>query len=162
MTNISNGAMPKVLSINLKTFGQAVVAGLVGLIVWEIFARLFAPFWIGGPLDPTQLIEMVFGVSGFAGELIHIATALVAFPLAYVFVVLPLATMMIPGAPWPILGIAYGAALWVFAMYVIASLIGGMPPFLGFQQIAWASLVGHLGLGLGIAGATSAFNARSK
>ncbi|MCC7282555.1 MAG: hypothetical protein IT556_09245 [Acetobacteraceae bacterium] len=31
--------------------------------------------------------------------------------------------------------------------------LGGMPPFLGFAPVAWASLVGHVGLGLGIAGA---------
>jgi hypothetical protein len=36
------------------------------------------------------------------------------------------------------------------------SLLGGTPPFLGFEPIAWASLVGHLGLGIGIAGADAA------
>lgn len=60
-----------------------------------------------------------------------------------------------PGLPWPLLGLGYGVALWVFAMYGMASLLGGMPPFLGFEPVAWLSLAGHLGLGLVIAAATA-------
>lgn len=51
------------------------------------------------------------------------------------------------------IGAAYGVGLWVLAMYGTASLLGGAPLFLGFEPVAWASLVGHVDLGLGIAGA---------
>ena len=123
-------------------------SGIASLIVWEIFARLIAPYWIGFMLDPTGLIEMASGISGAPAEAIHIVTGLVVFPLGYRLVVRPLAQ----GISWSALGIAYGAALWVFAMYGVASLVGGAPPFMGFEPVAWASLIGHLAVGVTIAG----------
>ena len=38
----------------------------------------------------------------------------------------------------------YGVALWVFALYIMAHLIAGNPPFLGFTGITWVALVGHV------------------
>ena len=38
----------------------------------------------------------------------------------------------------------YGVLLWVFALYVMAHLIAGNPPFLGFTGITWVALVGHV------------------
>jgi len=127
--------------------------GVAGLAIWEAFARLVAPAWIGFPLDPTGLIEMALGFGGTAAQAMHIATGLLFFPLGYALILRPLAARFAPGLTWPLLGVAYGVALWVFALYGMASLLGGAPPFLGFEPIAWASLVGHVGLGLGIAGA---------
>lgn len=126
--------------------------GVAGLAIWEAFARLVAPAWIGFPLDATGLIEMALGFGGTAAQALHIATGLLFFPLGYALVVRPLAARLVPGLAWPVLGAVYGVALWVFAMYGMASLLGGAPPFLGFEPVAWASLVGHVGLGLGIAG----------
>ena len=34
--------------------------------------------------------------------------------------------------------------MWIFALYIMAHLIAGLPPFLGFIPLTWASLVGHL------------------
>lgn len=135
--------MRKVVGIGVTTLA----AGVASLIVWEVFARLIAPLWIGFMLDPTGLIEMASGISGPRAEAIHIVTGLVLFPLGYQWVVRPLA----PGMAWPVRGVAYGILLWVFAMYVVASVIGGAPPFMGFEPVAWASLVGHLAVGLTIA-----------
>lgn len=132
--------------------GRAVAAGAVGLIIWEAFARLLAPAWTGAALDPTALIGMATGLTGAAAQALHVATGLLFFPLGYLLVLHPLAMRIAPGLPWPVLGAGYGVALWVFAMYGVASLLGGAPPFLGFEPIAWASLAGHVGLGLGIAG----------
>jgi len=137
----------------VRAASQVILSGLAGLVVWEIFARVVAPYWIGGPLDPLPLIQMTFGLTGVPAEAVHILTGLVAYPVGYLFIMTPLAAMVMPRANWLLLGAVYGVGLWVFAMYVIASLVGGMPPFLGFQPIAWASLAGHVGLGLGIAGA---------
>lgn len=134
---------------------RVAVGGIAGLAIWEAFARLVAPAWIGFPLDPTGLIEMALGFGGAPAQALHIATGLVFFPLGYVLLVQPLAARLAPGLAWPMLGAAYGVALWVFAMYGMASLLGGAPPFLGFEPIAWASLAGHVGLGLGIAGAAA-------
>ena len=38
----------------------------------------------------------------------------------------------------------YGIALWVFALYIMASLIAGNKPFLGFSGITWVALWGHI------------------
>jgi hypothetical protein len=132
--------------------------GVAGLAIWEAFARLVAPAWIGFPLDPTGLIEMALGFGGTAAQALHFATGLVFFPLGYALAVRPLAARI----GWPLAGIAYGVALWVFAMYGMASLLGGAPPFLGFEPIAWASLVGHVGLGLGIAGGVALLRGASR
>jgi hypothetical protein len=132
--------------------GRIIAAGAVGLVIWEAFARLVAPAWIGFPLDPTALIEMAVGLTGIAALALHIVTGLVFFPLGYAVAARPLAARLMPALPWPVLGAAYGVGLWVFAMYAMASLLGGAPPFLGFEPVAWASLVGHVALGIGIAG----------
>ncbi len=149
---INRAAVPR---ISPGTLGRTLAAGATGLIVWEVFARLIAPLWLGGPLDPTGLIEAALGVSGTPAQVLHLLTGLVFFPFGYVFLARPLANRLAPALPWLALGLGYGVALWVFAMYGMASLLGGMPPFLGFEPVAWASLVGHLGLGVGIAGATA-------
>jgi hypothetical protein len=129
---------------------NALGSGLPGLLVWEVFARLVAPLWIGSPLEATSLIEMSLGFSGTAALLIHVMTGVLLFPLGYVIAFRPLARSVAPAMPWPLLGLAYGAGLWAFDMVVLVNLLGGMPMFLGFQPIAWASLIGHLGLGLAI------------
>jgi hypothetical protein len=134
------------------SLGHVIAAGVAGLVIWEVFARLVAPAWIGFPLEATGLIEMAVGLTGTAAMALHILTGLVFFPFGYALVARPLAARIMPGLPWPVLGAAYGVGLWVFAMYVSASLLGGAPPFLGFEPVAWASLVGHVALGLGIAG----------
>ncbi|MDF2115655.1 hypothetical protein PY365_08745 [Roseiarcaceae bacterium H3SJ34-1] len=138
-----------------RGFGRLVssvlAAGVTGLVAWEVFARLVAPLLIGEPLDATALVEMALGIAGWKAILIHIATGLVLYPLGYLLIESILARHV--PLNWVVLGIAYGFCLWVFAMYVIASIAAGMPPFLGFQPVAWASLAGHILMTLGIAGA---------
>lgn len=146
------------------TWGIATLflGGLAGLIVWEAFAHGIAPLWIGGPLEPAGLIQSVFGsalVTGFIGDLgltkssaqiLHYVTGLVFYPLGFVILARPLAHRLAPSMPWWITASIYGAALWVFALYIMAHLIAGFPPFLGFGQLAWASLVGHIAYGLAL------------
>ena len=135
-----------------RLVARIAASGVAGLAIWEAFARLVAPAWLGFPLEATGLIQMALGFGGAPAEALHLATGLVFFPLGYALVVHPLAARLAPGLAWPLLGAAYGIALWVFAMYGMASLLGGAPAFLGFEPVAWASLVGHVGLGLGVAG----------
>lgn len=120
-------------------------AGAASIIVWEVWARLIAPIWIGGPLEPAGLVQAVFGLSNRTiAEVIHFATGLIAYPFGYIFIARPIAKAVFPSMPWWVVALAYGAALWVFALYFMAHLAAGFPAFLGFQPIAWASLVGHL------------------
>jgi hypothetical protein len=148
--------------LTIGSVARLLAAGAAGLILWEAFARLVAPLWLGHALDPLGLIEMAIGLSGAAAQAMHLLTGLVLFPLGYVLVVRPLAARLAPGLGWPVLGLGYGVALWVFAVYGMASLLGGMPAFLGFGPAAWASLAGHIGLGLGIAATTTLIPGRAR
>lgn len=92
---------------------------------------------------------MVFGLdSRFLAELIHLAVGVLFYPLGYLFLARPIARWLTPGLPWWLVGLGFGAGLWVFALYVMASLVAGMPPFLGFNKLTWFSLGGHLLYGL--------------
>ncbi len=121
------------------------IVGIASVVIWEIWARLITPLIIGGPLEPAGLVQAVFGLSDRTmAEAIHFATGLIAYPFGYIFIARPVAKAVLPGLPWWITALVYGAALWVFALYFMAHLAAGFPAFLGFQPIAWASLVGHL------------------
>ncbi len=125
-----------------------------------MFARGVAPFWIGGPLEPAGLIQSVassglvkglvgdLGLTRSAAELIHIFTGLVVYPLGYLLAVRPVFTAL--RAPWWLAATVYGVALWVFALYVMAHLVAGFPAFIGFGQLTWASLVGHVAFALAL------------
>lgn len=138
------------------------LGGMAAEIVWEIWARVITPLWVGGPLEPAALIQSVFGLNDrslpelmpFAvslglsardvAEILHLIVGLIGYPIGYIFIARPLAGAILPGLPWWVVSLLYGVVLWVFALYVMAHLAAGLPPFLGFIQLTWASLVGHL------------------
>lgn len=128
-------------------------SGIMAIAVWELWARLIAPIWIGGPLEPAGLVQAAFGIGDrTTAEIIHFATGIIAFPFAYVLIARPLTKLILPFIPWWIVALGYGAILWAIALYGIAHYIAGMPPFLGFGDLTWASLVGHLVFGLTLGG----------
>ena len=121
------------------------LAGAAAEIVWEIWARVITPLWVGGPLEPAALVQDVFHLkSRFPAEVIHFLVGLIAYPLGYIFIARPIAKTVTPFLPWWVVGIGYGIGLWVFALYIMAHLFAGHPPFLGFIPLTWASLVGHM------------------
>jgi hypothetical protein len=121
------------------------LAGLAGEVVWEVWARLITPLWVGGPLEPAALVQDVFKLqSRLPAEIIHLAVGLIAYPLGYMLIAKPLAKLIVPWMPWWLVALGYGAGLWIFALYIMAHLIAGHPPFLGFIPLTWASLIGHL------------------
>ena len=121
------------------------LTGVTSLLVWEIWARMITPQLIGGPLEPAGLVQAVFGLGDrTVAEAIHVMTGLIAYPLGYIFIARPVAKALLPFLPSWVVALGYGAALWVFALYIMAHLIAGFPPFLGFTALAWASLAGHL------------------
>jgi hypothetical protein len=133
----------------LSTLATAVIAGLLADGAWEVWARFITPLWVGGPLQPAALVQSVFGFSNFAlAEAVHLVVGIVFYPLGYLFIARPIAERVFPFLPWPVVALGFGAGLWVFALYVMAHLIAGLPPFLGFIPLTWASLVGHLVFGL--------------
>ncbi|WP_153771380.1 hypothetical protein [Labrenzia sp. CE80] len=139
--------------LTLATLLTAVLAGFAADVTWEFWARILTPFWVGGPLQPAALVQSVFGFQNwFLAEAIHAFVGIVAYPLGYLFVARPIARTLTPFLPWWVVGIGFGIGLWVFALYVMAHIFAGLPPFLGFGQLAWASLVGHVLFGIVAAG----------
>lgn len=126
---------------------RVLAAGAAGLLVWEAFARLIAPLWIGEALAPAGLVEAALGIGQPAAELVHIATGLLAYPIGFAIL-----AALLPRVPALLLGVGYGVGLTAFALYGVAHLLAGFPPFLGFGEMAQASLVGHvlLGAALGV------------
>ena len=128
-----------------RIFTTILLSGLASEIVWEVWARVLTPLWVGGPLEPAALVQSVFGLSSrFAAEIIHFMVGLLAYPFGYIFIALPIAHTLVPFLPWWIVALGYGVGLWIFALYVMAHLVAGLPAFLAWHLIAWASLGGHL------------------
>lgn len=135
-----------------KLLVTAVVAGLAADITWEIWARAITPLLVGGPLEPAALVQSVFGFQNrFAAEIIHAVVGIVFYPIGYLFIARPLQRMIVPSLPLFLTGLGFGTGLWIFALYVMAHLIAGLPAFLGFIPLTWASLAGHWLFGLVVA-----------
>ena len=128
------------------------LAGAAADILWEIWARAITPLFVGGPLQPAALVQSVFGFRNlFLAEVIHGVVGVVFYPIGYLFIARPLQRLILPNLPLVLTGLGFGVGLWVFALYVMAHLFGGQPPFLGFIPLTWASLAGHLIFGLTVA-----------
>lgn len=128
------------------------LAGLAADLLWEGWARLITPLLVGGPLEPAALVQLVFGwQSRFAGEIVHALVGVIAYPVGYLFIARPLQRILLPKLPLLLTGLGFGVGLWIFALYVMAHLIGGLPAFLGFIPLTWVSLVGHLIFGVTVA-----------
>ncbi len=67
-----------------------------------------------------------------------------AYPLGWMVVARPLGLWLTPTLPWWLVATLYGVVLWVFALYIMAHLVAGNPPFLNFTGITWVALVGHV------------------
>ena len=137
--------------IDARTGAALLIAAVAALIAWEIFARLVAPAWIGGPLQPTGLVKSLFAnvlglpVGQAAAQTVHVVTGLLVYPAVFL-----LATR-IKSLGWIADGAILGVATWFFAIGIVAP-ISGLPFLLGVGAITWAALVGHLVYGLVVAG----------
>jgi hypothetical protein len=121
------------------------LAGIASEVVWEIWARFITPLLVGGPLEPAALVQSVFGLGDrTTAEIIHFLVGLIAYPFGYIFIARPIAKAIFPFLPWWMVALGYGIGLWIFALYIMAHLFAGLPPFLGFIPLTWASLAGHL------------------
>ncbi|HUS52386.1 MAG TPA: hypothetical protein VMY41_00065 [Thermohalobaculum sp.] len=136
-------------ALTARVLITALLAGAAADLAWEFWARVITPPLVGGPLQPAALVQSVFGFSNlFLAELIHGVVGVVFYPLGYLFIARPIARVVTPFLPWWIVGMGFGVGLWVFALYVMAHLIAGLPAFLGFIPLTWASLAGHVLFGL--------------
>lgn len=143
----SKGPLAPAFTLNVLI--TALLAGAAADITWEFWARVITPLWVGGPLQPAALVQSVFGFRDlFAAEVIHGVVGVVFYPLGYLYIARPIARVVTPFLPWWIVGLGFGVGLWIFALYVMAHLIAGLPPFLGFIKLTWASMIGHMLFGL--------------
>jgi hypothetical protein len=125
------------------------LAGAMATVAFDFFGQSLSPALGFANLAPVPLannvIQVLFGAPWPPGaEFLHYFAGLVAYPLGWMLIARPLVDRLAPGLPlWLSAGL-YGVVLWVFALYVMAHLIAGNPPFLAFTGITWVALVGHV------------------
>ena len=152
MTMIETNNAPILPRLSGRLLATIVIAGLAADITWEFWARGITPLLVGGPLEPAGLIQSVFGFQNrLAAEIIHAFVGIILYPIGYLFIARPLQRMIFPRLPLFLSGLGFGTGLWIFALYGMAHLIAGFPPFLGFIPLTWVSLVGHWLFGLVVA-----------
>lgn len=138
-------------ALDFTTLGYILVAGLAAAVAFDAFGQWLSPALGYARLSPAPLaaqsLQVLFGPLDHArqlGEIVHYLTGLIAYPIGYAFIALPFARSVFPRMHWSIVATVYGVALWVFALYVMAHLVAGNPPFLGFSGITWVALIGHV------------------
>ena len=150
--------------LNRTTAATLLTAGAFATIAFDTFGATISPLlkdvaapWLGAKLAPVPLANQSLAVlldmpartvnAMGLGYGVHVLTGLVAYPLGYALAAKPLARALggrLGLDHWAITGAAYGIVLWVFALYVMAHLVAGNPPFLGFTGITWVALWGHM------------------
>lgn len=77
-------AIPSLLSI-----GKLFAGGALGLLIWELWARILTKAVLGYPLQPAGLIDALFqhnlgiSVPWLVREALHYAVGIVGYPVAY-------------------------------------------------------------------------------
>lgn len=124
-------------------------AGALATVAFDAFGQGLSPLLGFAKLAPVGLanstLKQVFGSSpSGAAHLLHTLTGVVFYVLGYLLVARPIQRAVLPALHWSLTAVVYGVALWVFALYIMAHLIAGMPAFLGFTGITWVALWGHI------------------
>ncbi len=125
------------------------LSGIAALIAFDVFGQLLSPAAGFVELTPVALAELViaklFGVTTPGGAFVlHLLTGLLFYPVGYLFAARPIAHAYAPQTPWWVVGTVYGAVTWLWAVYVMAYLVAGLPAFFGFTEFTWVALIGHV------------------
>lgn len=131
------------------TLWTMLLAGAVATVAFDYFGQSLSPMLGFANLAPVPLansvIKAVFGDTyGPGAQLLHYIAGMIAYPAGWMFIAQPLARRLTPGLHWLVVAVIYGIGLWIFALYIMASLIAGQPAFLGFTGITWIALAGHV------------------
>ena len=124
-------------------------AGAFATLAFDLFGQGLSPLLGYAKLAPVGLasstLKTVFGsIPKGSGDILHILTGLIAYPLGWLLIARPVWLKLAPWMHWSIPAAAYGVALWVFALYGMAHLVAGMKPFLGWGGITYVALWGHV------------------
>ncbi|MBV6631975.1 MAG: hypothetical protein KI792_02965 [Alphaproteobacteria bacterium] len=136
-------------ALTLRTFIVTIIAGSVATIFFDLFGQALSPMAGFAKLAPVPLATQTWGVVFGetyrpGGHLLHYIAGLIAYPVGWLFIWEPIVKRVAPFVPWLLSSIVYGVALWVFALYFMAHLVAGNPPFLNFTGITYVALVGHI------------------
>lgn len=135
--------------ITAKTIGTVLTAGAFATIAFDAFGQALSPLLGYAKLAPVGLagasLKAIFGANpSGAAHLLHALTGLVFYAVGYFAIARPVQRMIAPRLHWAVTAVAYGVVLWVFALYVMAHLVTGNAPFLGWTGITWVALWGHI------------------
>ena len=124
-------------------------AGALATIAFDAFGQGLSPLLGYAKLAPVGLasatLKTVFGASpSGAAHLLHALTGVIFYTAGYFAIARPVQRAVLPSLHWTVTAAVYGVALWVFALFVMAHLVAGMPAFLGFTGITWVALWGHV------------------
>ena len=136
-----------------QTLRQSVVtiltAGAFATIAFDVFGQALSPLLGYAKLAPVPLagasIKTIFGANpSGAAYLLHAMTGLVFYAVGWALIARPVQRAVLPQMPWLVTAVIYGVVLWVFALYVMAHLVVGNKPFLGWGGITYVALWGHI------------------
>lgn len=136
-------------AINARTAMTVIASGIAATIAFDVFGQHLSPALGFAKLAPVPLaqsvIRTVTGInSADLASVLHYVTGILFYPLGYLLVARPIAKAVMPNLHWLVTSSVYGVGLWAFALYGMAHLVAGLPPFLNFTGIAWVALVGHV------------------
>lgn len=125
------------------------IAGALSTVAFDFFGQSLSPMLGFANLAPVPLannvIQVLTGQPYLPGaQFLHYFAGMIAYPLGWMLIVDPLRKAVLPQLNWFLAAVLYGVALWIFALYIMAHLVAGNPPFLGFTGITWVALVGHV------------------
>ncbi len=157
MTALTETAPRLLPAIDARALAAVATAGAFATIAFDVFGQGISPALGFASLAPVPLaksvLNTVFGLDSTpAAHLLHYFTGVIGYVLGWLLIARPLAARIVPQMPWWAVAVAYGVGLWVFALYVMAHLVAGMPAFLGFSGITWVALVGHVVYAVVLAG----------
>ncbi len=149
MSAASGTTAPVFPTPNRNALIALALSGVAASITFDVFGQLLSPAAGFVELAPVGLAKLViaklFGVSTTGGAyVLHFLTGLLFYPLGYLFAARPVARAFAPRTPWWVVGVIYGAITWLWAVYVMAYLVAGLPAFFGFSEFTWVALVGHV------------------
>lgn len=136
-------------AIDGHTLWTILLAGAMSTAAFDLFGQSLSPMLGHAQLAPVGLargvLSTLFGEGTAAqGYLLHYLAGMIGYPIGWMFIFRPVSLTLAPSLPLTVTAVVYGVALWVFALFFMASLIAGNPPFLGFGDITWVALVGHI------------------